>query len=406
MTALAGMRIGAMKQADRLYLDHNASVPLTDAARRAMLDVMALGGNASSTHAEGRAMRKHVEAARVELADHAGVAPKQVIFTSGATEAAAMVLSPIMRKSGGELRCARLLVSAIEHPCVLAGGRFAPEAVATIPVTSDGVVDLDALEALLQADPAASGPSLVAIMLANNETGVIQPVREASDIVRRHGGLLMVDAVQGLGRLDIAPAALGADFVIVSAHKIGGPQGAGALILGDASLAPVAMLRGGGQENFHRAGTENVAAIAGFGAAIAELRDRADRWAGISAIRDFLEGGVDTISREAGMAEPVVFGSQAGRLANTLCFAQPGISAETALISLDLAGIAVSSGSACSSGKVRASHVLEAMGVSEALAGSALRISLGSDSTGENAGRFLAAWKDIVGRMARRVEAA
>ncbi len=395
-----------MKQGERLYLDYNASAPLTDAARRAMLEVMALRGNPSSTHAEGRAMRKHVEASRAALATHAGVAPKQVVFTSGATEAAAMALSPVMRRSGGELRCSRLLVSAIEHPCVLAGGRFAPEAVETIPVTQDGVVDLQALEAMLRAGDSGIGPALVAIMLANNETGVIQPIRKVSEIVRRHGAMLMVDAVQGLGRLDVAPAQLGADFVIVSAHKIGGPQGAGALILGDATLAPVALLRGGGQENFHRAGTENVAAIAGFGAAIAELPELAGRWSGISRIRDFLEDGIDTISREAGMAEPVIFGSRAERLANTLCFAQPGISAETALISLDLAGIAVSSGSACSSGKVRASHVLEAMGVSGTLAGSALRISLGSDSTSQNAGRFLAAWKDIVGRMARRVDAA
>lgn len=395
-----------MNHADRLYLDHNASTPLTAAARRAMFEILAPGGNASSTHAEGRAMRKHVEAARAELAAHAGVAPKQVVFTSGATEAAALALSPVMRKASGELRCSRLFVSAMEHPCVLAGGRFAPEAVATIPVTPDGVVDLGALEDLLDAHDSEAGPALVAIMLANNETGVIQPVREASEIVRRHGALLMVDAVQGLGRLDIAPAELGADFVIVSAHKIGGPQGAGALVLGDAALAPVPMFRGGGQENFHRAGTENVAAIAGFGAAVAGLAQSGGRWDGISRIRDFIEAGIDTISRDTGMAAPVVFGSRVERLANTTCFAQPGILAETALISLDLAGIAVSSGSACSSGKVKASHVLEAMGVSQAIAGSALRISLGSDSTSENAGRFLTAWKDIVGRIARRVDAA
>jgi cysteine desulfurase len=211
---------------------------------------------------------------------------------------------------------------------------------------------------------------------------------------------MLVDAVQGLGRLDISPQALGADFVILSAHKAGGPKGAGALLLGDAGLAPMPLIRGGGQENYHRAGTENVAAIAGFGAAVENLPQN-QQWDEIARLRDLLESGLRTISSECRLAAPVVFGASEARLANTACFAVAGIRAETALISLDLAGIAASSGSACSSGKVKKSHVLEAMSVQDDLAACALRTSLGPSSTMSEIARFLAAWKDMAGRMAK-----
>lgn len=387
-----------MNATQQIYFDYNASAPLHPAARAAMVETLELTGNASSVHREGRELRKRIEHARSALAAHAGIAPKQVIFTSGASEAAMHALSPRLKSGTGEVRCSRLYASAIEHPCVLSGGRF--DAMHRIPVTQAGIVDLDALEELLARHDAAQGPPMVALMLANNETGVIQPVAQASEIVHRHGGYLLVDAVQGLGRLDISPAALGADFVILSAHKAGGPKGAGALLLGNAGLAPMPLIRGGGQENYHRAGTENVAAIASFGAAVENL-PQMQQWDEIARLRDLLESGLRTISGECRLAAPVVFGAGQARLANTACFAVPGIRAETALISLDLAGIAASSGSACSSGKVKKSHVLEAMSVQDDLAACALRTSLGPSSTMSEVARFLAAWKDMAGRMAK-----
>lgn len=389
-----------MAASERLYLDYNAGAPLIGAAREAMAEALLLEGNPSSVHGEGRAQRRIVENARQTLADHLGIAPKQVIFTSGASEAAMHALSPRMRKGIGEIRCSHLYVSAIEHPCVLSGGRFPDGAVSRIPVTTGGVVDLTALEAMLAAHDSSAGIPLIALMLANNETGVIQPVAEAGEIARRHGGLLLVDAVQGLGRLAVGPAMLGADFVILSAHKAGGPKGAGALVLANAGLSPAPLILGGGQENYHRAGTENVAAIAGFAAAVENLPSQG-AWRAVESLRDLLSEGLHTISGETTTAAPVVFGAGEKRLANTLCFAVPGIRAETALISLDLAGIAASSGSACSSGKVKKSHVLEAMSVRDDLAACALRTSFGPSSTAEKVTRFLTAWKDIVGRMAR-----
>ena len=385
----------------RTYLDHNSGAPLLAAARSAAIDPMAATGNPSSVHAEGRARRKVVEDARAVLADFLDCAPNRVVFTSGASEAANQALCPVMRVKGVEKPVSRLYVSAIEHPCVLSGGRFAARQIEHLPVTEGGVVDIAALEAKLAGHDHAEGAPLVAVMLANNETGVIQPVAEISQIVRGQDGYLLVDAVQGLGKLELTVPALGADFILLSAHKIGGPQGAGALILANEAVTPLPLIRGGGQENHHRSGTENVAAIAGFAAAIAELPALRNEIPRIRGLRDFIESRLRTISLEAGnrVGEPVFFGEGAERLANTSCFAVDGVKAETALISLDLAGIAVSSGSACSSGKVGKSHVLDAMGVDENLASSALRVSLGWDSVEEDAGRFLAAWCDIVGRM-------
>lgn len=384
---------------ERLYFDWNASAPLHSAARGAMLEVLSLSGNPSSVHAEGRALRKKVEDARSSIARHLEVAPKQVVFTSGATEAAMLALSPVLRSGSGELRFGHLYVSAIEHPCVLSGGRFEPDAVTTLPVTRDGVIDLEALEAALSAHRAHAGPPMVALMAANNETGAIQPVREASAIVHAHGGVLVVDAAQGLGRIDIRPASLQADFVLLSAHKIGGPAGCGALVCAHPGLLPSPMMRGGGQENHSRAGTENAAAIAGFAAALEGHLSTG--WGEIASRRDFIASSIATICQSRGFAGPVVFASGADRVANTLCMAVPGLPAETALISLDLAGIACSAGSACSSGKVKSSHVLKAMAVPDDLARCALRISLRPDTSEQEALRLLAAFEDMVGRTAK-----
>lgn len=386
-----------MKPLRRTYLDYNAGAPLLPAARDAMSEILLFTGNPSSIHAEGRNMRKHVEHARSLIADHLGCLPGQIIFTSGATEAANQALSPAIQVSGRQTNASRLYVAATEHPCVLSGGRFDPSDIETVPVFENGVIDSDALDEILARHDATQGAPLVGVMLANNETGVIQPIGKVGEIVRRHGGYLVVDAVQGLGKIEIDLAGLGADFVLLSAHKIGGPQGAGALVLGSKSVSPASLLTGGGQESYHRAGTENVAAIAGFGAAVAQLSEKPD-CGEIRALRDSMEAGLRTISMETGddMAEPVVFSRDAERLANTICFAVPGISAETALISLDLAGIAVSSGSACSSGKVRKSHVLAAMGVPDDLAAGALRISLGANNDITDSRHFLDVWKNIV----------
>ena len=389
-----------MSAHERIYFDYNASAPLLEGARTAMVDALEMTGNASSVHGEGRALRASVENARRELAQLIACEPKQIIFTSGATEAAMLALGPNVTINGKLQTVSKLFVSAIEHPCVLSGGRFEARAVEQLPVDAHGIVDLAAFEAALEAHDRTSGMVMVAVMLANNETGAIQPIAGIAEIVRRHEALLVVDAVQGLGKLDFTISGLGAHFVLLSAHKIGGPQGAGAVVLGNAAIAPAPLLKGGGQENFMRAGTENVAAIAGFGAAVRHHAESGSRRDEICALRDYIERETGAIAPETGAQERVVFSGGCERLPNTLCFAQPGVKAETALISLDLGGIAVSSGSACSSGKVRKSHVLAAMGVSDDLAGCALRISLGPENTKEQAARFLSAWREIVGRAA------
>ena len=388
----------------RAYLDHNASAPMGVEARAAMVAALETAGNASSVHAEGRAARAIVEKARRQLAEAVGVSAGQVIFNSGASEAAAHALSPVLRAGGAEIPVSRLYVGATEHACVLAGGRFAPEAIETLPVDATGMLDLAALKDALAGHDNAAGSPMVAVQLANNETGVIQPMEKIAELVHAHDGFLVVDAVQALGRVPLSVPELGAHFVLLSSHKIGGPQGAGALILGNGTISPVPLIRGGGQESFNRAGTENVAAIAGFGAAAEVAAETAGEMGAIAALRDSIETGITTICGEAGnkAGEPVFFGRDAagGRLANTSCFAVPGIRAETALISLDLAGVAVSSGSACSSGKVKKSHVLEAMGADDELAACALRVSAGPQSTGRDAEAFLGAFRNIVSRIA------
>jgi len=376
---------------DRTYLDWNATAPLRPEARAATLAVLDFPGNASSVHAEGRTARQVIEAARAQVAALVGAEAKAVTFTSGATEANMLALTPALEVGGHKAPRDRLFVSAIEHPSVKGGGRFAPDQVADIPVTADGVVDLEALARLV----AGAQRPLVSVMLANNETGVIQPVRAIADIVHAANGLLHVDAVQGAGRISCDTAALGADLMSLSSHKLGGPQGVGALVRrADIHIAEP-LIRGGGQERSLRAGTENVAAIAGFGAAaVAASAAGEGEAARMAALRDRLEGGIAEATPQA-----VIFGQAAARLPNTTLVAVPGMKAETAIISFDLNGIAVSSGAACSSGKVQASHVLAAMGVEPDLARGAVRISLGWTTDECDLDRFQHAWIRVLSSL-------
>jgi cysteine desulfurase len=377
---------------ERAYFDWNASAPLRREARAAMTRALDLAGNASSVHAEGRAVRGLVEQARRQVAGLAGCEAKNVIFTSGATEANMLAVTAAIDIGGEKELRDRLFVSAIEHPSVRAGGRFATENVEELPVTSAGVVDIHALRSAI----ARAARPLVSVMLANNETGVIQPIQDIAAIVHAANGVLHVDAVQGPGRIDCRIGALDADLMSLSAHKLGGPQGAGALICrGDIHIADP-LIRGGGQERGQRAGTENAAAIAGFGAAAALAADQADA-AGMAALRDRLEAGIKAAAPDA-----VIFGENAPRLPNTTLFAVPGMKAETAIIAFDLNGIALSSGSACSSGKVQSSHVLAAMGVEPALAQGALRASLGWATTEGEVENLLEALTKVVSSLTKR----
>ncbi|HVY98807.1 MAG TPA: cysteine desulfurase family protein [Dongiaceae bacterium] len=358
-----------------VYMDWNATAPVLPAARAAMLAALEDCGNPSSVHGFGRRARKRVEDARSALAALVGAKVENVVFTASGTEANALMLA-----NRGERR---LIVSAIEHDSVLKPALAA--GAGTIDVGRDGVADLDHLKSLLAAD---ARPALVSLMLANNETGVIQPVAEAAGIAHAHGALLHVDAAQAVGRVPVALDALGADFVTVSGHKFGAPQGVGALIAAGAAPQIVPLLQGGGQERSRRAGTENVPAIAGLGAAVAALEPME---AGeIGTLRDALERRLVASDPSA-----TVFGGSARRLPNTSCFAAGEKSAETLVMALDLAGIAVSAGSACSSGKVKPSHVVSAMGFDRETASRAIRVSLGRGSTAEDIDAFFLAWQRI-----------
>jgi cysteine desulfurase len=376
---------------DRVYLDWNATTPLRPEAREAMAAAWDHLGNPSSVHAEGRQARRLVEDARAAVSGAAGALPRNVVFTSGGTEANALALTPGLRRAAG-LPVERLVVSAIEHASVLAGGRFPAAATGTLGVTRSGLVDLSRLRTLLESGP----PALVSVMLANNETGAVQPVAEVAEIVHAAGGLLHVDAIQALGKITFDINTINADLVTLAAHKIGGPKGVGALVLAEGTAGFEPLLRGGGQERGHRAGTENVAGIAGFGAAakaaIAALDHEANR---LERLRDRLESGL------CQTPDAVVFAADAQRLPNTTLFTVPGLRAETAVIGFDLAGIAVSSGSACSSGKVQPSHVLEAMGVGPELAQGAVRLSLGWSTSEADVDFAIKAWRKLAGTLLR-----
>lgn len=380
--------------AQRAYLDHNASAPLLPEARAAVMAALDAGGNASSVHAAGRAARRLVEGARREVAGLVGALPAHVVFTSGATEAASTLLAPELRMGRASLRMTRLYVCAADHPCLLSGGRFSAGDVSTFGVDADGIADLAALAAMLAAHDREAGLPLIAVHAANNETGVIQPVAEIARIVKAAGGVLVVDAVQAAGRIPIDISSGWGDFLILSSHKIGGPQGAGAIVGVADLMMPAPLVRGGGQEKGHRAGTENVAAIAGFGAAAASARLRLPDMAAVAQLRDAAEQAVLDLAPGA-----TIYGKDAPRLANTSFFALPGIKAETAQIAFDLAGIALSAGSACSSGRVGPSHVLKAMGHDRPEG--ALRVSLGHSTTAADIELFRSA---LVGLLRRGTE--
>ena len=380
--------------ADRSYFDWNATTPLRPEALAALADALAVTGNPSSVHAEGRAARKLVERAREQVAQLVGARPADVIFTGSGTEANMLALTPAIETAGEKRPRDKLLMSAIEHSSVRAGGRFSRDAIEDIAVDVDGRVNL---AALADAVSKASRP-LVSLMLANNETGVVQPVAEAAAIVHAAGGLLHVDAVQAAGRIAFNIGALGADLLTLSGHKIGGLKGVGALVRGREDIHfSDPLIRGGGQERGARAGTENVAGIVAFGAA-AEVAHRqlAEEAAHMRGLRDLLEEGLRAISPQA-----IIFSDSAERLPNTTLFALAGVKAETAVIAFDLDGVAVSSGAACSSGKVQPSHVLAAMGVSPPLIRGAVRVSLGWTTTKADVERFLGAWRKLASALSK-----
>jgi cysteine desulfurase len=377
----------------RSYLDYNATAPIRDEVREAVAEALVLPGNPSSVHAEGRAARSAVEAAREKVAALVGARPEDVVFNSGATEANALALAP---RRGEKWHC---YVSAVEHPSALSGGRFASDCVTRFPVTADGVANLESLAEQVRQSRAAGEKPFVSLMVANNETGAIQPVAEAGRIVHDAGGVLHTDAVQAAGRIELDIAALGADLLSLSAHKMGGPKGIGALVLGQgATVEP--LMKGGNQERRRRAGTENVAGIVGFGVAaelaLADLAKASE----IARLRDELERGALALAPGA-----IVLSASVARLPNTTCLAVPGVKAETLVIGLDLAGVAVSSGSACSSGKVETSHVLGAMGVADELRQGAIRVSLGFGTVNADIYSFLKAFGELIGRLRPRVAA-
>lgn len=376
----------------RAYLDYNASAPLRESARAAMVEALDIVGNPSSVHAEGRAARRLVEEARREVAALVGAAAANVFFTSGATEAASTLLTPDWRMGRGAVRASRLYVSAADHPCILCGGHFPPAEIEVIPVDGDGLVDLDVLKARLAAHDRASGIAIVAMHAANNETGVVQPVSAIAAATKAAGGISVIDAVQAAGRIMLDMTDTCVDYFILSSHKIGGPKGVGAIVAASDLMMPAPLVRGGGQERGHRAGTENVAAIAGFGAAARAAREGLAGVAAIAEMRDRFEA---TLLGHEANAE--IFGRAAPRLVNTTFFALPGVKAETAQIAFDLAGVALSAGSACSSGKVGPSHVLKAMGRGETAG--ALRVSIGHATSEQDLELFEQA---LAGLLARR----
>jgi cysteine desulfurase len=381
---------------ERTYLDWNATAPLRPEARAAMIAALDETGNPSSVHREGRAARRIIEQARERVAALVGAEPRNVVFTSGGTEANTLALTPALEHSQDRKRVDRLLVSAIEHVSVRCGGRFPASQVEEFAATNEGIIDLTSLEGRLSERRWQGKPPLVSIMAANNETGVVQPIKTAADLVHQAGGLLHVDAVQVAGRITCNINEMEADLITISAHKIGGPQGVGALIKRAASLHIAdPLIRGGGQERGARAGTETVAGIAGFGAAAESARaNMAADGERMRFVRDRLEAGL-------GKGPAVIFGRGAERLPNTSLFAVPGLRSETALINLDLDGLAVSSGSACSSGKVTPSHVLAAMGVPAELVSGAIRVSIGPSTSENEIDHFLKAWTKLLSGLSK-----
>ncbi|MBK8176869.1 MAG: cysteine desulfurase [Rhodospirillales bacterium] len=363
-----------------IYLDHNATTPLRCEAAVAMRAAMEMLGNPSSVHRHGRNARRLIEDARATIAGSVGAEPADVVFTSGGTESNALALCASGRR--------RLVVTAIEHASVLSAG----DSPVIVPVDDDGIVDLVALDAILAE---STEPAVVSVMLANNETGAVQPVAAVGDIAHRYGALFHCDAAQAAGKIAIDMRVMGIDLLSWSAHKLGGPAGIGALAIAP-GIPVAAMLRGGGQERGRRAGSENLIGIVGFAAATETAAGSQDD-ARLAGLREAIERrirGVCPSSR--------VFAQGVPRLPNTTCLTMPGVPAETQVIAFDLAGISVSAGAACASGKVGASHVLRAMGVGEDLARSALRVSTGWTTVADDVDRFCQVWTSIYAQVSRR----
>ena len=367
----------------RTYLDYNATAPLRPEAREALLAALDIG-NPSSVHEEGRKARALVEAARRDIAELVISHPETVIFTSGGTEACNLALNLRDAPKG---KIERLLVSAIEHSAVLQAARESELPVTEIPVTPAGAVDVAALAKLLEDDT----PALVCVMLANNETGVIQPMAEIGRMVKEHGSLLFCDAVQAAGKTPINMIGMDIDVLSLSGHKMGAPMGIGALVTRPGVVVPPMMI-GGGQELGRRAGSENISGIAAFAAAAKASKAALDDFQKLAELRDAMEAELRAVAPDIH-----IFGADEARLANTSCFALEGLTSETLVMALDLSGIAVSAGSACSSGKVSRSHVLAAMGVETHISKGVLRVSFGWQSTRADSEKLVAEW----GRLAK-----
>ena len=375
--------------AQRIYLDYNATAPIRPEVIELMCKIMYTVGNASSVHEPGRQARQRVETARQQVANLVSASVKNVIFTGSGTEADNLALQGFLPR--------HLIVSGIEHGAILAPALLLDPYASIVKVGSQGQLDLASLEAALFA---SDGPSLVSLMLANNETGVIQPVAEAAEIAHAHNALVHCDGIQGAGKIPLDINQLGVDFLSLSGHKFGGPQGVGALVMRE-DRPVLAQMVGGGQEMGRRSGTENVAGITGFGEAARLAADELERFAALTKMRDRMEEQLAEIAPSR-----KVIGSDVPRLPNTSCVTMPGVRSDTQVMALDLAGISVSAGSACSSGKVSASHVLDAMGMELDEAMTAIRISLGRSTTEDEINRFVETWSLIFKRNSSHASAA
>ncbi|MBT3989731.1 MAG: cysteine desulfurase [Rhodospirillaceae bacterium] len=363
-----------------VYLDHNATSPVRAGVVDAVADALTVSGNASSVHQAGRQARQLVDQARDHVARLVGVSPAEIVFTSGGTEANNLVLRGV--------DVDHILVSTVEHPSVLE----AADNIEQIPVDKNGLVDLAILEARLSE---LDGRILVSVMQANNETGVIEPIAEIVQIAKKYDALVHTDAIQALGKIAVERDALGVDFISLSSHKIGGPQGVGALVINE-EVPLRALNRGGGQERNRRGGTENVPGIVGFGAAAEQAAEELSQAVEIEALRDQLEAAIKSIAPGT-----VIHGENVDRLPNTTCLSMPNVVSETQVMKFDLAGFMISAGAACSSGKVQASHVLLAMGVEDEEASTAIRISLGHTNNASDVEAFVEQWREMYARANR-----
>lgn len=382
----------------RVYLDYNATSVPRVSAKEAVAAAMMAPANASSVHTEGRAARAIVEDARHRLSVLIGADPEGIFFTSGATESNATALSPELELAGEAARLDVLLLSGVEHPAVRAGGSFREAQIEVVPVDANGVIVLRALEETLAKHEKEGRRAFVSVMAANNETGVLQPLRAVADLVHAHDGVFHSDAVQVIGKIPFDLKESGVDLLSITSHKLGGPQGVGAVVAAHRDTRLPAIMRGGGQERGRRQGTESVAAIAGFGAAATEAgQTLTPEGSRLGALRAKIEEGIRTIARDA-----VIFGDRAARLPNTTFFAAPGVVAEVALIAMDLDGVALSAGSACSSGKSAASPTLQAMGVSAEIGRCAMRVSTGWNTSEADVTQFLNAFAKIYTTLNKR----